>query len=100
LIDFSLPDKGKLLEFNVSNDSLTPPISESEVIPNSGTNDAVDTDKNEVEVIVPLEWNPNVEQFPLNVEKGLSYVSSRGGYTMKFPSANISYSVNAIKENF
>lgn len=100
LIDFSLPNKGKLLEFSVSNDSLTPSTQDSEIVLSSGANDSLDTGKNEAEIIVPLEWNPNVEQFPLNIEKGLSYVSSRGWYTMKFPSANISYSVSAVKENF
>jgi hypothetical protein len=30
----------------------------------------------------------------------LSYTSSRGGYALKFPSANISYAVSSVKENF
>lgn len=99
LVDFSLPNKGKLLEFTVSNEGLAPVV-EPEVVVSSGSSESAVTGKNEVQVISPVVWDPNVEQFPLNIEKGLSYSSSRGGYVMKFPSANISYSVSAVKENF
>ncbi|MDR0650015.1 MAG: hypothetical protein LBG59_01010 [Candidatus Peribacteria bacterium] len=30
----------------------------------------------------------------------MTYTSSRGGYAVKFPSANISYAVSSVKENF
>jgi hypothetical protein len=41
-----------------------------------------------------------VAQFPLNPEKGLKYTSTRGGYAIQFPSANISYAASAVQENF
>ena len=41
----------------------------------------------------------NVPQFPIK-EEWLVYKSARWGYTLKFPSSNISYSVSSVKENF
>lgn len=32
-----------------------------------------------------------VKQFPINLEKALTHVSSKGGYSVVFPSSNISY---------
>ena len=51
-------------------------------------------------VLSPVTRDPNVAQFPLNLEKGLRYTSSRGGYILGFPSANISYAASAVQENF
>ena len=67
LIDFSLPNKGKLLEFTVSDESL-PPMIEPEVVHHE-TNVPLIPENNETQIIIPLERNPNVEQFALNAEK-------------------------------
>ena len=41
----------------------------------------------------------NVPQFPVK-EEWLVYKSARWGYSLQFPSSNISYSVSSVKENF
>jgi hypothetical protein len=51
-------------------------------------------------ILSPITRNPNVSQFPLNLEKGLKYTSSRGGYALHFPSPSISYAASAVQENF
>jgi hypothetical protein len=105
-VDFSLPTKGVLLSLTVGNDNL--PV-DSGVEVSSGvsspeTNDSsassASSDDDSVTITPAVVWDPTVTQFPLNIEKGLTYTSSRGGYTMKFPSANVSYAVSNIKENF
>lgn len=45
-------------------------------------------------------YNPNVKQFPINPEKTLTYTSSRGQYTMSFPSMNIAYEAFNTDEDF
>ena len=68
LIDFSLPNKGKLLEFNVSHEPL-PPVIVTEVVPPVEVNEPAPVENNVVQTITPVVWNPNVDQFPLNPEK-------------------------------
>jgi len=99
-IDFSLPNKGKLISFQVGDAPVATGnvVQESTPVVEEKTPDTVSRETSQT--IVPTEWNPKVSQFPLNEEKGLTYSSSRGGYAVKFPSANISYSVSAVKESF
>lgn len=47
-----------------------------------------------------LPITPANKQFPINLEKSLTYTSSRGGYKITFPSSNISYSSDAGDEDF
>jgi DNA-directed RNA polymerase subunit M/transcription elongation factor TFIIS len=47
-----------------------------------------------------LPVTPSVKQFPINLEKTMTYNSSRGGYSMIFPSSNISYTSDAVNEDF
>jgi hypothetical protein len=89
----------------VANDPL--PVVVSEVAVVSGGSERASTSSSDASsgdssvVVTPaVVWDPTVTQFPLNVEKGLTYTSSRGGYAIKFPSANISYAVSSVKENF
>jgi len=103
-IDFSLPDKGKLLELKVG-DSITSievDTSENEEVENldQGQSTGAESSSEVTQSVTPVEWDENAEQFPLNSEKGLIYNSKRGGYSLKFPSANISYAVSSVKENF
>ena len=94
LVDFSLPAKWKLQSLTIWDDVV---VSEES--------------QNEEETKSEITWNiadapisatsldTNVPQFPIK-EEWLEYKSSRWGYTLKFPSSNISYSVSSVKENF
>jgi len=94
LVDFSLPEKWKL-------QSLT--IWDAVVISNETWSTEElnsETTWNIVEApISATSLDTNVPQFPIK-EEWLEYKSSRWGYTLKFPSSNISYSVSSVKENF
>ncbi len=94
LVDFSLPTKWKLQSLTIWDDV---------VISN-------ETWSNE-ELKAEITWNvveapisatsldTNVPQFPVK-EEWLVYKSARWGYSLQFPSSNISYSVSSVKENF
>lgn len=45
------------------------------------------------------EWNPNVAQFPINLDKALTFTSSKW-HTYVFPSSNLSYMWISASENF
>lgn len=48
---------------------------------------------------VVYDWNTQVKQFPTNLEKSLTFKSSRG-HSFVFPSSNLSYSSQAAQEDF
>jgi hypothetical protein len=105
-VDFSLPTKGVLLALTVEGE-IVPAMNSGVSVASGvsdGTSSATLTDTSSgvssVSVVPAVVWDTTVTQFPLNIEKGLTYTSSRGGYAIKFPSANISYAVSSVKENF
>jgi len=51
--------------------------------------DNEDTDAEDIENTDEISWDPDVEQFPINLEKWISFTSSRW-YTINFPAGNIS----------
>lgn len=101
LVDFSLPEKWKL-------QSLT--IWDAVVISNeTWSNEEQKEETNVIEApISATSLDTNVPQIPikkeclesLDREDCLKYKSTRWGYTLRFPSSNISYSVSSAKENF
>ena len=94
LVDFSLPAKWKLQSLTIWDDVIVS-----------------DEPQNEEESNTEITWNTveapisatsldiNVPQFPVK-EEWLVYKSARWGYSLQFPSSNISYSVSSVKENF
>ena len=92
LVDFSLPAKWKL-------QSIT--IWDVVVVSNeTWSNEEQKQESNVVEApISATSLDTNVPQFQIK-EEWLEYKSARWGYTLKFPSSNISYSVSSVKENF
>ncbi|MDO4714557.1 MAG: hypothetical protein Q4B28_08220 [bacterium] len=48
----------------------------------------------------PSNYNPNVKQFPTSTEKNLTYTSSRGQYSITFPSMNIAYEAKSTDQDF
>lgn len=94
LVDFSLPEKWKLQNLTIW-DAV---VVSSETWSNEELKN--ETTWNVVEApISATSLDTNVPQFPIK-EEWLEYKSSRWGYTLKFPSSNISYSVSSVKENF
>ena len=94
LVDFSLPEKWKLQSLTIwdavviSNETWSTEELKSEIT------------WNVIEApISATSLDINVPQFPIK-EEWLEYKSARWGYTLKFPSSNISYSVSSAKENF
>lgn len=95
LVDFGLPAKWELQSLILWDD----------VVP-STWDDAKQEEKNDMEesweissVSDNSKFDTNVAQFPVK-EDWLKYSSSRWGYTLQFPSSNISYAVSSVKENF
>jgi hypothetical protein len=101
LVDFSLPAKGSLISLTVLSGDVAP-LPEQSLTETTQPSLASggETASSTTTVISPITRNPDVTQFPLNPEKGLTYSSSRGGYAIHFPSPNISYVSSAIQENF
>ena len=60
----------------------------------------INTGNVEVATTSNMPTTPAVNQFPINLEKTMAYTSKRGEYVMTFPSSNISYTSDAISEDF
>ena len=94
LVDFSLPTKWKLQSLTIWDDVVI-------------SNETWSTEEIKAEItwnvveapISATSLDTNVPQFPVK-EEWLVYKSARGGYSLQFPSSNISYSVSSVKENF
>ena len=94
LVDFSLPTKWKLLDLRIWDDVVI-------------SDETWSVEELDVEVtwnivespISATSFDTNVPQFPIK-EEWLIYKSARWGYSLQFPSSNISYSVSSVKENF
>ena len=94
LVDFSLPTKWKLQSLTIWGDVVV-------------SNETWSTEKIKTEMtwniveapISATSLDTNVPQFPVK-EEWLVYKSARWGYSLHFPSSNISYSVSSVKENF
>ncbi len=46
-----------------------------------------------------FDWDSDVEQFPINLEKSLEFTSRRG-HTIVFPSSNIAYAGKSVQNDF
>lgn len=99
LVDFSLPAKWELQSLTIWDDVVVTEDSE-EKDEETKSEEIVkeDVKKDEWEISAKA-FDTNVPQFPIK-EEWLVYKSARWGYTLQFPSSNISYSVSSIKENF
>ena len=94
LVDFSLPAKWKLQSLTIWDDVIVSDEPQNEEESNT------ETTWNTVEApISATSLDINVPQFPVK-EEWLVYKSARWGYSLQFPSSNISYSVSSVKENF
>jgi len=94
LVDFSLPAKWKLQSLTIWDDVVVSDEPQNEEESNT------ETSWNIVEApISATSLDTNVPQFPVK-EEWLVYKSARWGYSLQFPSSNISYSVSSVKENF
>ena len=102
VVDFNLPMKGSLVSLTSFTGEIEQAVVQApveEVVPTTDKKaDPATTDTSIV--LSPATRNPNVPQFALQPEKGLTYNSSRGGYSLRFPSPSISYAASAVQENF
>ena len=100
LVDFSLPAKWELQSLTIWDDVVI--SEENEEVKSEEENkdeDVEQSEKRDESQISATAFDTNVPQFPIK-EEWLQYKSARWGYTLKFPSSNISYSVSSVKENF
>ena len=100
LVDFSLPAKWELQSLTIWDDIII--SEESDDVETEEENYAEEMsqeEEKEEEQIYITEFDINVAQFPIK-EEWLIYKSARWGYSLQFPSSNISYSVSSVKENF
>ena len=99
LVDFSLPSKWELQSLTIGDDVVVSEEPE-EVKEETKTEEITQEEEKKDEwQISATAFDINVPQFPIK-EEWLVYKSARWGYTLKFPSSNISYSVSSVKENF
>ena len=99
LVDFSLPSKWELQSLTIGDDVVVSEEPEEVKEEETKTEEVVQEEKKEEAEISAKAFDINVPQFPIK-EEWLVYKSARWGYTLQFPSSNISYSVSSIKENF
>jgi hypothetical protein len=77
-VDFSLPQKGVLLSLTLGNvSSLTGTVTSGEKKADNTPTSPVSSSGEVLVPTAPLVRDPTVAQFPLNIEKGLTYTSSR-----------------------
>lgn len=111
MLDLSKPTKLKFLDLKVKETAQTaeptetgsknnePTTSKSETKVEPKKEEPTNTSK-ETSNANKLPTTPNVKQFPVNLEKTMSLSSSRGEYTIVFPSPNIAYSIDSADEDF
>lgn len=99
LVDFSLPTKWKLQSLTIWDDVVVSEETEEIKAEETKVNEETQEEKKEEWQISATAFDINVPQFPIR-EEWLQYKSARGGYILKFPSSNISYSVSSVKEDF
>ncbi len=58
-----------------------------------------DSDDLDIEITENFDWDSDVEQFPINLDKALEFTSRRG-HTIVFPSSNIAYAGKSVQEDF
>jgi hypothetical protein len=97
LVDFSLPTKWTLQSLTIWDDVV---VSEDESKEEeTKTEEVIQEEKKDEWQVSATAFDTNVPQFPIK-EEWLVYKSARWGYSLQFPSSNISYSVSSVKENF
>ena len=99
LVDFSLPTKWKLQSLTIWDDVVVSEEAEEIKAEETKVEEEIQEEKKEEWQISATAFDINVPQFPIR-EEWLQYKSARGGYVLKFPSSNISYSVSSVKEDF
>jgi hypothetical protein len=99
LVDFSLPAKWELQSLTIGDDVVVSEEIEEVKEENKVEEVVQEEEKKDEWQISATAFDINVPQFPIK-EEWLQYKSVRGGYNLKFPSSNISYSVSSVKENF
>ncbi len=59
----------------------------------------VNEENDDIEITENYDWDSDVEQFPINLEKALEFTSRRG-HTISFPSSNIAYAGKSMQKDF
>lgn len=98
-IDLSQPHKMKFIDIKTQDlPAMTSPALDNK---NEEKKEETKTDTPQlVETSTEGGLTPSAKQFPINLEKTMTYNSSRGEYAMTFPSSNISYSSDTADEDF
>ena len=103
VIDFSQATQLRFLDIKVvekTEAEENKDVKEKKVEENTQVENTESTVQKEVATSSSEPITPSVTQFPINLEKAMTYNSSRGGYSMSFPSSNISYTSDAVSEDF
>lgn len=106
LLDLSQPTQLKFIDIKIKETAASQTwAQEKKPETKNETNDSptLNTSENETKTAQTsgnLPITPASKQFPINIEKALTYTSSRGGYKMLLPSSNISYSSDGADEDF
>lgn len=101
MIDLTQATKLKFVDIKVEEPSnqtgtIAEPITEA-------PEEKTETQSEEVKEVAITSWQPvtpSTKQFPINLEKTMTYNSSRGEYAMTFPSSNISYTSDSTDQDF
>jgi len=94
LVDFGLPAKWELQSLVLWSEVV--PLTWDDILQENDSNNSIEEISS---VLDNSKFDTNVAQFPIK-EEWLKYSSSRWGYTLQFPSSNISYAASSVRENF
>lgn len=106
LFDPSLPNNFKFIDLQIKNKeqnqvsiqtwtNSTPEKTKEHQEAKESAKEASEGANKQQAITHETHYNPNVAQFPINLEKTLSYRSTRGEYEMQFPSMNMAYEATA-----
>ncbi len=99
LLDLSQPTQLKFLDIKIKETPATQTWTEVKK-PEEKTESSNAIQANTAQTAGTLPITPASKQFPINLEKALTYTSSRGSYKMLLPSSNISYTSDSTDEDF
>lgn len=94
LVDFGLPAKWELQSLVLWSEVVS--LTWDNILQENESNNPIEEVSS---VLDNSKFDTNVVQFPIK-EEWLKYSSSRWGYTLQFPSSNISYAASSVRENF
>lgn len=100
VIDLSLPTKLDFVDIKIEEKKAEEPETTEIKEESKETENQVKEEQKETAKETVSAETPSTKQFAINLEKTMTYESKRWGYSMVFPSSNISYTSDSANEDF